>query len=354
MNAFAPVSSISVAEADLARESRAIGAFLADRGETEPFHLPAWSLAVEEGCRQRSRYLVARMGERRIAGVLPLTEVRSFLFGFALVSAGFGVGGGVIAEDEAVAGRLADAATGMAARLGCGSVELRGGWLPPKWRRIEGRYAGFRRALPSDEEAVLAEIPRKQRAEVRRSLGLDLRCRIANDDAALDDHYAVYAESVRNLGTPVFPRTLFMAMRDRFGGDADVLTVYAGDEPVASVFTFYHKNIAYPYWGGGTFAARSLRANEHLYYQLMRHAVRRGCTIFDFGRSKVGTGAYAYKKNWGFEPQPLVYAEHALNGREGREINPLDPKYRLKIAAWQKLPLWLTNAVGPHIARGLG
>jgi FemAB-related protein (PEP-CTERM system-associated) len=354
MNAFAPLGSISIAEVDLGRERRAVEAFLADRPEAEPFHLPAWSLAVEEGCRQRSRYLVARRSDERIVGVLPLTEVRSLLFGSALVSAGFGVGGGIIAEDEEVTDRIADAAMAMAGQLGAASVELRGGCLPPAWRRIEGRHAAFRRELPIHEDAILPAIPRKQRAEVRRSLGLDLTCRIANDDEALDDHYRAYAESVRNLGTPVFSRSLFRAMRDCFGADADVLTVYAGEEPIASVFTFYHKEVAYPYWGGGTFAARHLRANEHLYYQLMRHAVRRGCTSFDFGRSKVGTGAYAYKKNWGFEPRPLVYAEQALDGREGREINPLDPKYRLKIAAWQRLPLWLANAVGPHIARGLG
>jgi hypothetical protein len=91
-----------------------------------------------------------------------------------------------------------------------------------------------------------------------------------------------------------------------------------------------------------------------MYFELMRHAVARGCTRFDFGRSKLGTGAYAFKKNWGFEPQPLTYAVRTADGSSPREINPLDPKYRLKIAAWRKLPLWLANRIGPHIARGLG
>jgi hypothetical protein len=97
-----------------------------------------------------------------------------------------------------------------------------------------------------------------------------------------------------------------------------------------------------------------LRANEGVYYQLMCRASRRGCTRFDFGRSKVGTGPYAFKKNWGFEPTPLVYAVRTAEGSKRREINPADPKYRLQVALWKKLPLPVANRIGPLLARGLG
>jgi lipid II:glycine glycyltransferase (peptidoglycan interpeptide bridge formation enzyme) len=116
------------------------------------------------------------------------------------------------------------------------------------------------------------------------------------------------------------------------------------------VLSLYWRGTVYPYWGGGTHAARAARANELMYYELMRHAARRGCTRFDFGRSKVGTGAYAFKKNWGFAPSSLVYAHWG----ESREVNPLNPRYRLRIALWRRLPLWLANALGPTLARGLG
>ena len=86
----------------------------------------------------------------------------------------------------------------------------------------------------------------------------------------------------------------------------------------------------------------------------MLHARRRGCAAFDFGRSKFGTGAFAFKKNWGFEPQPLAYAIRTVEGGEAREINPMSPRYRLRVALWQKLPLALANRIGPWIARGLG
>jgi FemAB-related protein (PEP-CTERM system-associated) len=292
----------------------------------------------------------------RIEGVLPLTAIRSMLFGKALVSSGFAVGGGVLAHDEAVAETLIEAGWALADRLGCPSLELRGGAMPTGegWQHKTESHAGFVRPLSADDDAELKAIPRKQRAEVRKALASELTVEIgaaAEDRAA---HYAMYSESVRNLGTPVFPRKLFAAVLDRFGGDADILTVRHQGRAIASVLSLYHNGTVMPYWGGGTQEARTMRANELMYFALMRHARERGCTAFDFGRSKPGTGAFAYKKNWGFEPQPLHYAVRTADGAEAREVNPLSPKYQFKIAAWKKLPLWLANRLGPPLARGLG
>src|SRR3546814_5783412 len=99
-----------------------------------------------------------------------------------------------------------------------------------------------------------------------------------------------------NLGTPVVPGSLFDAVLDAFGSDADILAVCKEGRPVASVLNLYHRGAVLPYWGGGTQEARGLRANDMMYFALMSHARSRGCTRFDFGRSKVGTGAAAFKK----------------------------------------------------------
>jgi FemAB-related protein (PEP-CTERM system-associated) len=348
MNAPVRLGAIAVRSGDLADAGtvRSIADFVREHPDATPFHRPQWSLAVEAGVGQRAHYLIAEQG-RAILGLLPLTELRSPLFGSALVSAGFGVGGGVLALCHEAATALADAAVRLADSLRCASIELRGGPLPPFWRQSEGAYAGFARPLPDGEEAILKLIPRKQRAEVRKGLANGLSVEIGRD---LSAHYRVYAESVRNLGTPVFPRRLFKAMLDQFGEDADILVVFDRGRPLAAVLSLYMNGTVYPYWGGGTAAARAARANELMYFALMKHAAARGCTSFDFGRSKIGTGAYFFKKNWGFEPQPLVYAHWGA----ARETNPLSPKYRLKVAAWKKLPLWAANGLGPLIARGLG
>ena len=325
----------------------AIDAFVRAHPDATPFHLPAWAQAVARGCGQRAHWLIAERGDGAIAGMLALSEMRSPLFGRALVSSGFAVDGGVLGEGADV---LGSAAVALAKRLGCPSVELRGGAAPAGWAVDEGSYLGFVRDLAADDEAELLAIPRKQRAEVRKALANELQVVTGRDRAAADEHYAIYAESVRNLGTPVFPRALFRAVLETM--DADVLTVRHEGRAVASVLSLYWRGTVYPYWGGGTQAARGLRANDRMYIALMGHARARGYTRFDFGRSKVGTGAAAFKKNWGFEGRPLSYA--AWSEGPKREVNPLNPKYALMVRTWQRLPLPLANAIGPWISRGLG
>ena len=325
------------------READRLDAFVGDHGGT-PFHLSGWSRAVERGCGQRARTLVAERADGSLAGMLPLTEMRSALFGRALVSTGFGVGGGVLGD---AVEPLASGAWELAQRLGCPSVELRGGPVPDGWSVDDTTYLGFVRDLADDP---LAAIPRKQRAEVRRSLTLDLEVAVGHDAAALGEHYRVYAESVRNLGTPVFPRELFSSIVNDL--DADVLTIRHQGKAVASVLSLYHAGTVYPYWGGGTAAARGLRANDRMYLALMEHARARGMTRFDFGRSKAGTGPAAFKKNWGFTPEPLAYARRSDG--PAREVNPLSPKYRLMVAGWKRLPLPVATTLGPLLSRGLG
>lgn len=357
MSAHITVPSFAVRVANLRASDDvcAIDAFVRGRADSSPFHLTAWSRAVEKGCGQKSHYLVAEDGEGAIAGVLPLTEVRSLLFGKAMVSSGFAVGGGILADSEIAAIALAEQAVALAKQAGCPSIEMRGGSAPTSWPLDSELYVGFSRPLASDDEAELLAIPRKQRAEVRRALGHELVVETGTSKADRAAHFHVYSTSVRNLGTPVFPQKLFSAVLDEFGADANILTIRQRGEPIASVLSLYHNGVVMPYWGGGTVDARKWRANDLMYYALMLHARKeKGCTSFDFGRSKVGTGAAAFKKNWGFEPEPLAYAKWVAEGHQAREINPLNPKYRLQIALWQKLPLWLANQIGPHIAKGLG
>jgi FemAB-related protein (PEP-CTERM system-associated) len=351
MNAPAPLG-LKIEAADLGDPAvRArIDTFVHRHEAGSVFHRPQWSLAVEKGCGQRAHYLIATRGEA-IVGCLPLTEIRSRLFGNAPVSAGFGTGGGILASDEEAAVRLAAEGWALAAALDCGSLELRGGAVPAGFEASEGVYANFDRSLPVNADALLTSIPRRQRAEVRRALGSALTTSAGSDEAHRAAHFRVYSESVRNLGTPVFPPALFGAMLEAFGDEADIVLVRSEGEPVAALLTFYFKGVCQPYWGGGTFAARSCRANDLIYFEVMRRAIERGCTRADFGRSKVGTGPWSRKRIWGFDETPLVYA---VRGEAAREINPLDPKYRLKVAAWKRLPLWAANRLGPLLARGLG
>ncbi|MBU6268115.1 MAG: FemAB family PEP-CTERM system-associated protein [Sphingomonadales bacterium] len=347
--------AVRLAALDDAGEAARIEAFLADHPQATPFHRPVWLAAVAQGTGNRALALVAETGGQ-LSGYLPLSEIHSPIFGRLLASTGFAVGGGVLTTAPGAAPALFAAAEELALRHSCPAVELRGGELPDRkgWTVKTESHCGFVRELAADDEAQLTTIPRKQRAEVRKGLANPLEIAIGSGEADRAAHYAVYAESVRNLGTPVFPRALFDAVLDRFGGDADILTVRHEGTPVASVLSLYHRGAVMPYWGGGTWDARRLRANDRMYFELMLHARRKGCTHFDFGRSKTRSGAYDFKRNWGFEPEPLSYAAWTAPGCEVRDADPTSAKHKLQIAVWQKLPLRVANTLGPWIARGLG
>lgn len=350
----APVSlSLKAELVDLAddRQCARIDDFVGEMGASL-FHRTRWLRAVERSTGQRAGgFVVEQLGV--IRGWLPLSEVRSFLFGKALVSSGFGVGGGIFAETPEAARALAGAAQDYAVRHGFGSVELRGGDVPEGWQAVTGKHCGFERPLASDDEAELLAIPRKSRAEVRKGLKNGLEVRIGRSDEDLAAHYAAYSESVRNLGTPVFPKALFREMLAAFPQESDILTIACDGTPLASVFSFYHQGAVLPFWGGGGFAARGARANELMYYELMRHARMRGMERFDFGRSKIGSGPAKFKKNWGFEAQPLTYSMWSPPGVEARDVDPTSEAYSRKIELWKKLPLPIANTIGPFIARGL-
>ena len=328
--------------------------YVAAHPHATPFHTRAWCEAITKATGHKHHLIAQRDATGAVVGLLPLHHVRSPLFGQALVASGFAVGGGLLADNDAVAAVLADAAIDLAKSLGVPSIELRGGPLPDGWHVEADVYAGFARDLAADEEAELLAIPRKQRAEVRKALGGGLTVTTGADAEHRADHYRVYATSVRNLGTPVFPKSLFSHVLDAFGPDADILNVRNDREVVASVLSLTWRGTVMPYWGGGLAEARTLRANELMYFALMNHARSRGCTRFDFGRSKFGTGPFAYKKNWGFDPEPLSYARWLAEGERPRDTNPTSAKYRLQVDLWKKLPLWAANRIGPLIARGLG
>lgn len=340
-----------------AADAAAVDAFLDRCADATPFHRPAWLAGTAKGCGQDALLLAVRDSEGAIAALLPLTIVHSPLFGRALVSSGFAVGGGILSavDGDRAARALAHAAVALSQERCCPTIELRGGHHPgPGWIERTDSHVGFVRPIAADDEAELLAIPRKHRAEVRKGLERGFRIVTGQDETLRAAHYALYCRSVHNLGTPVFPRSLFDGVLDAFGADADILAVMDGDKPVSAVLSLYDSTTVYPYWQGADRDARSLRANEMLYFALMRHARERGCKQFDFGRSKTGSGPATYKKNWGFEPQPLRYFSRAWPGHEPRDINPLSPRYAAKIALWKALPAGLADRIGPWIARGLG
>ncbi len=326
-------------------------AFVDHSPEATFFHRAGWKQVIEDSFGHQCYFLYALAGER-VCGLLPLVHVRSRIFGNALISNAFCVSGGPVAIDQETLDALDEHAKDLARKLCVDYLEYRS-QAPhhPDWDCNAELYASFRRRLDSDPGRDLLTIPRKRRAEIRKGIAAGLQSEVSQD---IDRFYRIYAESVRNLGTPVFGKRYFENLMAVFGEHCDVLTVTHEGRPLSSVLSFYFRDQVLPYYGGGTAAARQFPANDFMYWELMRRAAGRGIEIFDFGRSKRATGAFAYKKNWGFEPSPLYHEYFLLGRKKMPSINPLNPKYRPLIMAWQHLPLWLANLIGPRIARNLG
>ena len=326
-------------------------AFVATCAEATFFHAIGWREIIADEFRHPTHYLIAERGAE-IAGILPLAEVRSRLFGHSLVAVPFGVYGGPAANDADAERALIDAAVDLARSLGVDHLELRNRRLKcPDWPQ-QDLYVTFRKVLAPDVDANLRAIPRKQRAMVRKGIGNGLTSEI---DMSVDRFFALYADNMHRHGTPPFSRRYFARLREVFGDRCEVLVVVDAERrPVSGVLSFYFRDEVLPCYAGDTVAARDLAANDFKYWELMRRACERGVRVFDYGRSKRDTGSFAFKHNWGFEPEPLHYEYCLLKGDAIPQNNPANPKYRALVAMWRKLPLPVANALGPMLVRNLG
>ena len=331
-------------------DAEAWNAYVLAHPEGTFFHLAQWREVLRRAFGHATHYLLA---ERNgvICGVLPLAELRSLLFGHALVSTPFCSYGGIVSSDVCTHRELTTAAGNLARALGVDHLEMRNRQrLHPDWA-CRDLYVTFRRPISPDSEENMRAIPRKQRAMVRKGIKAGLASRL---DDGTTRHYALYSESLRRLGTPVFSRRHLEVLRDVFRENCEVLLIMQGEQAVASCLSFYFRDEVLPYYAGGTLAARSVGGNDFMYWEIMERARQRGSRLFDFGRSKRGTGAFDFKTYWDFEPQPLYYEYDLVRSRSTPDLSPANPRYQRMIATWRRLPLPLTQLIGPPIAKYLG
>jgi FemAB-related protein (PEP-CTERM system-associated) len=325
-------------------------AFVMRHPEATFFHRLGWKRVLEEAFGHPAYYFYAEQNGE-VVGILPLGQIKSVLFGNALISTPFCVYGGALAVNGEIRVALEQKALELARELKVDWLEFR--YLAPSGaaRPTKDLYVTFKKSLLPELEANFKAIPRKQRAMVRKGMAAGL---VSTLDDGIDRFYAVYAVSLRNLGTPIFPKRYFEVLKQAFGEACEILVVEQHGQPVAAVMSFYFKDEVLPYYGGGTPAARELAAFDFMYWEVMRRAIAKGVKVFDYGRSKRGTGSFRFKTHWGFQPQPLYYECELIRARRLPEVNPLNPKYRLFIQAWRRLPLPVANLIGPWLARSLG
>jgi FemAB-related protein (PEP-CTERM system-associated) len=325
-------------------------AFVETCPEATFFHRAGWKTILEQAFGHRTHYLLAERSGA-IVGVLPLTEINSFLFGHSLVSNAFCAYGGIAAADEEARNALDQHAQALARELNVDHMVYR--QLTPfhtDWAS-QDLYFTFRKPIDPDVGQNMLAIPRKQRAMVRKSIKHGLTSEL---DTGVDRFFSLFADNAKRHGTPALPKRYFALLREVFGKDCEILSILHEGQLVSSVLTFYFRGEVLPYYAGDREDARHLAANDFKYWELMRRGCERGYRMFDYGRSKLGTGQYHFKKHWGFEPTPLHYEYYLVNAQSIPQHNPLNPKYRLPIQMWRKLPTPVANLLGPFIVKNLG
>ena len=286
-----------------------------------------------------------------IVGILPLFSVKSFLFCKSLVSLPFAAYGGILADGQDITQQLLDKAKEITSSERLEYLELRSRDGAIADLSTKDLYVIFRREIFGDLESNMAAIPRKSRRMIRQGEKAGLTYEFGHQDLILL-FYEIFARSYHRLGSPVFPIKFFENLLHEFKEQTNILVVRTRDgKPISTVLTFFYKDQVLPYFAGSLFEYRDLAPNDYMYWQLMKYGHEKGYRWFDFGRSKVDTGSYDFKRHWGFEPEPLAYQYFLNRVKDIPNISPANPKYQKKIEMWQKMPFWATKIIGPHIVK---
>ena len=314
------------------------------------FHSSVWLRILDRSYGRPYRHIAVKE-DGRIRGVVSVYSVRSLSGKLSLYSLPYTAYGGMLTDDVAAAQTLHDACLDLAKRDRAGMVNLRNTVPSGLGLPVSDLSVKFCKPLPETEEACLESIPRKSRATVRKAIANHGLTYVVNRDVDLLWH--LHAVNLKKLGTPVFPRSFFRTIMDEMGDAADILFVMHKGKAVTGVMNFYFRDVCNPYFSGSLPESNATGANNYMYYALMCHGLKRGSRQFDFGKSRRGSGSFDFKKNMGFEPQPLPF-EFIFNTRsELPTFNPSNPKLALLLEVWSRQPLWTSKIAGPLLNRFL-
>jgi FemAB-related protein (PEP-CTERM system-associated) len=316
------------------------------------YHLAAWPALIARTFRHEFHLLAALDDAEQVQGVLPLVHMRSVAFGNFLVSMPFVNYGGVLAKSGTAADALVDAAERLRRDVRASHVELRqvaalGGDLLTRTRKVSMVLD-----LAPTAEAQWSGFNAKLRNQVRKAEKSGLRFEQGRAEL-LDEFYAVFARNMRDLGTPVYARRFFAEVIETFPDHTRILAVrHEGRVIAAGIALAFRDTVEMP-WASSIAEYKSLCPNNMLYWEAIRFAIEGRWRRFDFGRSTPDEGTYNFKKQWGAMPVQLHW--HYLTGEatDLPDLNPANPKYRAAVRVWQRLPLVLTNRLGPMIVRSI-
>jgi serine/alanine adding enzyme len=325
-------------------------AFVSSHQDSTNYHQYGWRKVVEKSFGHRTMYLAATNRHNKICGILPLVQMKSRLFGSFLVSLPFFNYGGLLVSDDSAAAMLLTASRKMLSGMGVDHIELRHLKMCGEVVATKQHKVTMILDLEKDEKDQWSGLDAKVRNQIRKAEKSGLQVVMGRMEL-LDGFYTVFCRNMRDLGTPVYGRNFFYNVLEEFPDTTRILSVIHEGGTIASALLSWHKDVLEVPWASSTRDFRRFCPNNLLYWEAIRFAIGLGSRTFDFGRSTPGEGTYNFKKQWGARQVQLYWQYLLREGDALPEINPKNPKYQLAIQAWKRLPLMITNLLGPHIVR---
>ena len=316
------------------------------------YHYSGWKTVIEKTFGHKTFYLMAADAHNEINGILPLVHMKSFIFGNFMVSMPYLNYGGVCADNNYVQDMLQNEAINIAQRMNAEYIELRHSRAIENGLMTKCSKVSMHLELPASHEALWSQFPSKLRSQIKKPQRDGLVARIGKEEE-IESFYNVFSLKMRDLGTPVYPRTFFKNILEEFKKSAWICSVYKDEEPVASGFLFGFKDRLDIPWASSKREYDRFNPNMLLYWNSLKFACENGYRIFDFGRSTPGEGTYKFKEQWGAKPIQLYWHYWLRDGGPLPELNPKNPKYQMAIKIWKILPVTVTKFIGPKVVKNI-
>lgn len=334
------------------REKASWNSFVSRMDDTTAYHQFEWNEVISKSFGHRVHYLAAVGAHGEWQGVLPLAHMRSRVFGNFFVSLPFVNYGGLLHCNKAAEALLLDYAEELRRVHGAAYVELRHAScriedLPTRQHKV-----AMVLDLADDVEDQWKLLNGKVRNQIRKAKKSGLDFSIGGLDL-LDSFYAVFARNMRDLGTPVYAKRFFRNVLETFTDTTRVFVVKQDRQVIAAAIGLWYRDRMEVPWASSMKEFNAFCPNNLLYWRLIVFAIERGLSKFDFGRSTPYEGTYNFKKQWGAVAIPLFWQYLTEERTELPELSPSNPKYKLAIRTWQRLPVALTKIIGPGIVRNI-
>ena len=327
-------------------------AFVEGQAQAGVYHLSVWKNILSEVFNSRCHYLAVVSDAGDVCGVLPLVHFKNRLFGNFLVSMPYFNHGGLVAATPGVEEILLKHAIALGESLGVSHMELREFQVREKGWQHKDEKVLMLLDLPDDPSFLAKAIGAKRRSQIKRPEREGASTKVGGI-ALLDDFYAVFSRNMRDLGTPVYTKKLFERILEARPKETFIVVIYLNEMPVAAAFLVGYKQTIEIPWASSIREFNRLGTNMKLYWEVLNHAISQGYKIFDFGRSTLDAPTYKFKKQWGAKPRQCYWNYWLAEGHELPQLNPQNPKYKMAIAGWRKMPLAVANCLGPHIVKHL-